>query len=192
MTEPRKTLISAASRHGATAEIAARIATRLQACDVPVELVEPDKVTGVGTYRGVVLGSAIYMGHWLDSAKRLAHDVAGSNPRPHVWLFSSGPVGDPPEPNEDPVDIAELLAATCAVDHRVFAGKIDKAKLGFAERAMLAAVGAAEGDFRNWGEIDAWADTIAASLDSTGDTSTPQPQSGPSTANSSGAPHLLA
>jgi menaquinone-dependent protoporphyrinogen oxidase len=29
-----------------------------------------------------------------------------------VWLFSSGPVGDPPKPQEDPVGVREILTAT--------------------------------------------------------------------------------
>lgn len=101
------------------------------------------------------------MGHWLEPAKQVADEVATSDPAPLVWLFSSGPVGDPPKPDEDPVDVAALLTATGALDHKVFAGKIDKARLGFGERAMLAAVRAAEGDFRDWAAIDAWADSIA-------------------------------
>jgi menaquinone-dependent protoporphyrinogen oxidase len=58
-----------------------------------------------------------------------------------VLLFSSGPVGDPSRKmvqkmGEDPVDVAEILAATKARDHRVFAGKIDKKNLNFPERAI--------------------------------------------------------
>lgn len=28
--------------------------------------------------------------------------------KPPVWLFSSGPVGDPPKPEEEPVDVSEI------------------------------------------------------------------------------------
>ena len=41
-----------------------------------------------------------------------------------MWLFSSGLVGDPPKPEEDPVDVAELVAASAAREHRVFAGTL--------------------------------------------------------------------
>jgi menaquinone-dependent protoporphyrinogen oxidase len=53
---------------------------------------------------------------------------------------------------------------TAPVEHRIFAGKIDKAKLGFGERAIMTAVRAPEGDFRDWDEIASWADTIADAL----------------------------
>ena len=81
-----------------------------------------------------------------------------------VWLFSSGPVGDPPRPEEDPVDIADVLAATKAREHRVFAGRLDKRRLGFGERAIVVALRVREGDFRNWAEIQGWASQIADSL----------------------------
>ncbi len=81
-----------------------------------------------------------------------------------VWIFSSGPIGDPPKPDEDPVDVAEIHRRTAAVEHRLFAGKLDKSKLGFAERAIVAALRAPVGDFRDWDEITAWAGGIASAL----------------------------
>lgn len=53
-------------------------------------------------------------------------------------MFSSGPCGPPEElkPEGDPVDIAELVETLRPVEHRVFAGMIDKDKLYFAERAV--------------------------------------------------------
>jgi menaquinone-dependent protoporphyrinogen oxidase len=71
-------------------------------------------------------------------------------------LFSSGPIGDPPKPNEEnPVDVAEIVAATGAREHRVFAGKLVKRQLGFGERAIVVALRVPEGDFRDWAEIRA-------------------------------------
>ncbi len=47
------------------------------------------------------------------------------------------------------VKVDEIVAETQAKDHHLFAGRIDKGKLGFAERAVMRAVGAAEGDYRD-------------------------------------------
>ena len=77
----------------------------------------------------------------------------------------SGPLGDPPEPQEDPVDVADLITAVSARDHHVFAGALDKADLNMIERAAIRAVHAPYGDFRDWDEIEAWADTIADELE---------------------------
>jgi menaquinone-dependent protoporphyrinogen oxidase len=81
-----------------------------------------------------------------------------------VWLFSSGPVGDPLKPEEEPVDVAAIAAATGARDHRLFAGKIDKHGLSFAERAVVVALRSPAGDYRDRAAIDAWAAGIADAL----------------------------
>jgi menaquinone-dependent protoporphyrinogen oxidase len=82
-----------------------------------------------------------------------------------VWLFSSGPVGDdPPKPDEDPVDVADLLAATGAREHRIFAGKLVRKQLSFPEREIVSALRVPEGDFRDWTEIRQWAAGIADAM----------------------------
>ena len=157
-------LVTAASKHGSTAEISERIAGVLTSAGMRVTHADSAHIGDLAGYQAVVLGSAVYAGHWLDPAKRLAAQIGNLDPKPAVWLFSSGPIGDPPKPEEDPVDVAEIQAQTEARDHRVFAGKLDKSKLGFGERAIVVAVRAAEGDFRDWSEIEDWARGIAEAL----------------------------
>lgn len=163
-----KVLVSAASKHGATAEIAERIGAVLTESGHPVDVASPVDISDVAGYRAFVLGSAVYAGHWMESAKSLASRIAtDAGPAP-TWLFSSGPIGDPPKPEEEPVDVADIVAATSARDHHVFSGKIDKSKLSFAEKAIMIAVRAPEGDFRDWEEIETWARSIASTLTATG------------------------
>jgi len=158
-------LVTAASRHGSTGEIAAAIAEALvqrghEAEAGPIEAAAPER------YDAVVLGSAVYTGRWLKPARALAERYAAELAARPVWLFSSGPLG-PPEhlvPEEEAVDVAALTQTTRARGHRVFAGRLHKRDLGFGERAMVAAVRAPEGDFRDWAAIDAWAAEIAAAL----------------------------
>jgi menaquinone-dependent protoporphyrinogen oxidase len=157
-------LVSAGSKHGSTAEIAERIAAVLTSRGHDVDIAAPEHVTDLSGYEAVVLGSAVYAGHWVASAKELADRIAELSPHPQTWIFSSGPVGDPPKPEEEPVDVAPILEATSARDHHVFSGKIDKSKLSFGERAILVAVRAPEGDFRDWNEIELWATEIADQL----------------------------
>lgn len=159
-----KVLVSAGSKHGSTTEIGERIGSVLTQRGLSVTVLEPDDVIDVSAYEAVVLGSAVYAGHWVPAAKELANLVAAGDPRPATWIFSSGPVGDPPKPEEDPVDVAEVFKATEAREHRVFAGKIDKSKLNFGEKAMVVAFRAPEGDFRDWDEIESWAGEIAEAL----------------------------
>ena len=164
-------LVTAASKYGSTAEIGQRIGEVLTARGHEVSVEPPEGVEITG-FDAVVLGSAVYAGHWLPAAKDLVERSAGDLAARPTWLFSSGPVGDPPKPTEDPVDIGPMLAATNATEHRVFAGRIDKQRLSFPERAIVVALRVRSGDFRDWVEIESWAGEIAEALGS--DSASPQ------------------
>jgi len=159
-----KVLVSAASRHGATVELAANIAAALQAAGHDAFVLSPDEVQRVEGYDAAVIGSGIYVGKWLEPARDLLARHKRALSEIPVWLFSSGPVGDPPKPAEEPADAASLVALVGAREHRVFPGMVDKRRLGFGEKALMAAVHAPEGDFRPWGQVEAWAHEIAAAL----------------------------
>lgn len=159
-----KVLVSAASRHGSTVEVAATIGAALGAAGHEVYILAPDEITGFDGYDAAVIGSAVYVGRWIEPARELVarHKVALT--KIPVWLFSSGPVGDPPRPYEDPADAVTLGALIGARGHRSFPGLVDKKRLGIAERAMVAAVHVPEGDYRPWQAIEDWAREIAAAL----------------------------
>lgn len=161
-----KILVSAASRHGSTAEVATRITATLRgrlAGDTVVEVRAAADVDDTTSYDAIVLGSAIYMGRWLEDARKVATQIAG-HPARSVWLFSSGPIGDPAKPAEEPAEIGDLVKTTHARDHRLFAGRLDRHRLGFAEKAMVTALRVPDGDFRDWDAIDTWATQITAEL----------------------------
>ena len=164
---PRRVLVTVASKHGATREIAQAIAARLEARGsgglmavvLPVEH-HPDP----RPYDAVVLGSAVYAGRWLEPARAYAADHADALRERPVWLFSSGPIGEPPFPPDEPHDAGPLAQVTGARGHRVFPGRLDKQLLGFGERAVVTAMRAPVGDFRDWEAVRAWADVIAEEL----------------------------
>jgi menaquinone-dependent protoporphyrinogen oxidase len=162
--ETKRVLVSAGSKHGSTIEIAEKIGEALRGRGYEVDVTPPEEVVGLASYDVVVLGSAVYAGHWTTSAIELAGRVAERRENLAIWLFSSGPIGDPPKPEEDPVDVSEISESTGARAHHVFSRKIDTSKLSFAEKAILIAVRAAEGDFRDWAEIESWATDIADQL----------------------------
>lgn len=157
-------LVSAASRHDATFEVAQAIAKTLERADIRVDLRRPEEVSHLAAYDAVVLGSAIYAGHWLKPAKDLVERTSPRMRAIPVWLFSTGPVGDPLKPEGLPVDVALMLEQSGAREHRIFGGRLDKRQLGFGEKAIVRVVGAAEGDYRQWDEIEAWAEEIATIL----------------------------
>lgn len=159
-----RVLVAVASKHGSSAEIADRIGEVLVAAGIETDVRPPDEVLSVAQYDGVILGSGVYAGRWLSAAKKLAErETAALRSRP-VWLFSSGPVGDPAKPAAEPVDVELVRRRTDAIDHRIFPGKLDRQELGFGERAIVLAVHAAEGDFRQWEDVSAWATGIAQTL----------------------------
>jgi menaquinone-dependent protoporphyrinogen oxidase len=159
-----RVLVTAATKYGATGEIARAIGDVLTGRGLEARVIPPEEVGRIEDYDAVVFGSAVYAGHWLKPAKELVDRSSGALAGRPVWLFSSGPIGDPPKPEEDPVDIADLMEATKARGHRVFAGKLVKKQLSFGEKAIVLALRAPEGDFRDWGAIRAWAEEIARDL----------------------------
>lgn len=164
-------LVAFASRYGGTLGIAEAIGRSLEDAGHDVDVLPVADADDLGRYDAFVLGSGVYVGRWLKSGRRFVErhsTVIAARPN---WLFSSGPIGDSPKPDgEAAVDVADLVAATQSRDHRVFAGRLDKSRLRFGDRAVVTAVRSPEGDFRDWDEIDAWAREIASALTPVGAT----------------------
>lgn len=171
-------LVAYASRHGATAGIAERIADTLGAEGLRADCHPVDEVDDPTIYDAFVVGSAAYMFHWLKDATTFVkrhRELLSERP---VWLFSSGPVGTDLVDDEGrdifeasrPREFDELHELVHPYDEHVFFGAYDPdapAK-GFAERVFKLMPVSKEalpvGDFRDWEAIDAWARDIAAHL----------------------------
>jgi menaquinone-dependent protoporphyrinogen oxidase len=155
-------LVTAASRHQATAEIATALAEAIAHAGLETELRSPAEVTNLDAYDAVVLGSAVYVGRWLPEATRFVErhrDALSTRP---LWLFSSGPVGSPEaKPEEGPAGLTELASELRAREHRILTGRIDRRRLRLCERAILRVGGAPEGDFRDWDAVEGWGREIA-------------------------------
>jgi menaquinone-dependent protoporphyrinogen oxidase len=121
-----KVLVCAASKYGATSEIAQAVADVLAERGCQVKVLPPEKAGAVEEFDAVVLGSAVYMGQWMKPARELAQRSAAALAARPVWLFSSGPVGEPAKPVDNPVDVTKILQATRARDHQTFTGKLAK------------------------------------------------------------------
>ena len=165
-------LVTAATRNGATGEIARVIGAALIERGVPAVVLAPEEVRDIGGYDAVVLGSAVYSGHWLPAAMTLVDRGSGAWAGRPVWLFSSGPVGDPDRSltrkmGAEPVDLPKVRAATGAREHRMFGGKLDRNTLPFAQRMALSLFRGMQGDFRDWDAIRAWSATIADAVHET-------------------------
>jgi len=172
-----RVLLVHASRYGSTQGIAERIAATLCRQGFETTVQPAKRADDPSAYDAVVIGSAAYYFHWMKDAtkfvRRYRHVLAN---RP-VWLFSSGPLGTDLTDAQgrdvrvatEPKEIAEFKQIIQPRDHRVFFGALDGSKLGFAHGLVLkfakrAKAPLPEGDFRDWGDIEAWASSIAQAL----------------------------
>jgi menaquinone-dependent protoporphyrinogen oxidase len=158
-------LVAVASRHGSTLELGHWVADGLRGvpgCDVVVD--RAAAVAGVEGFDAVVLGSAVYFGHWMEEARELLLRCAIGLWELPVWIFSSGPLGVPPRPPEVFLDIEEVQRLTRARGHRLFPGRLDHDLLDLPERAVVAAFHAPLGDFRDPRAARGWGAQIAAAV----------------------------
>ena len=134
-------LVAYALKRGSTAEIAEAIAEALRQSGLSVDCVVAGKVSSIESYDAVVLGSAVYLKRWRGDAKHFLrkHDEELSQ-RP-LWVFSSGPVGDPKSEADpswlEPPKIIEHVARLGAREHVVFGGCLPVDPRGPLEHAMV-------------------------------------------------------
>ncbi|MDV2476756.1 flavodoxin [Rhodococcus zopfii] len=157
-------LVSAASRHGSTAEIATALGAALRDRGALVDVVEPHDVGDVTDYDAVVLGSAVYRGRWLRPAREFVDAHVAELRRRPVFLFSSGPIADQDWPVNNPYDVFNVRHRTGAREHRMFAGKLDPEALSVGERMHVRMSGGRAGDFRDWDAVGGWAGTIVEAV----------------------------
>ena len=161
-------LVTYASKHGSTEEIAERIAATLRRSGIDTDLQPVDIVRDIEPYTAVVLGSAIYYGSWLKEAREFVHRYETALAARPVWLFASGPLGvEVKDAEPQPKEFAEFQQSVKPRDPRVFFGALDHSQLSFMERMVIKGVRAPEGDFRDWDVIDEWAESIAHALQPT-------------------------
>jgi len=172
-------LVAYASKYGATKGIAERIGEKLRAAGHQVE-VRPAElggaVAGYGAYGAFVIGSAVYFARWMKEATEFVRRNRFALAHRPLWLFSSGPLGTKTSDAQgreltavsEPKEIAEFRESVKPRGHRVFFGALNRGKLGFAHRAVTKLPAARkllpEGDFRDWQDIEAWAESIANEL----------------------------
>ena len=168
-----KVLVTYASKHGATAEIAEKIGDILKEAGIDIDIVPVKQAKDPSDYRAVVLGSAAYIGQWRkDAVKYLKGNAESLGQRP-VWLFYSGPSGE-----GDPVKLLDgriyprklqpVIDIIKPRDTAVFHGDVRPEKFSALERFVIKNVKSPVGDFRDWDAITAWAKGIADELKKTG------------------------
>jgi menaquinone-dependent protoporphyrinogen oxidase len=161
-------LVAYASKRGSTAEIAEAIAETLRQSGLSVDCIEAGKVSSVESYDAVVLGSAVYIKRWRGDAKHFLHTHGRELSQRPLWVFSSGPVGDPKRDADpswlEPPKMIEQVVHLEAREHVVFGGRLPVDPRGPMEHAMVKNTPPEYRDRRDWDEIRAWAAGIASEL----------------------------
>jgi menaquinone-dependent protoporphyrinogen oxidase len=159
-----RVLVAYATKHGATEEIAQAISDELRKAGHSADCVSADQATDLGTYDAAVVGSAVYMGRWRPAARRLLRRSGKELAARPLWMFSSGPCGQPDPSFAAPPGIKRRARKLGAREHVVFGGCVPKEPSNFIERSMLAKAAPEHRDLRDWDVIRDWAAGIASQL----------------------------
>jgi menaquinone-dependent protoporphyrinogen oxidase len=165
----KQVLVTYATKHGSTTEIAKKIGEVLKDNGLAVEVAAVKDAKSIAEYGAVVLGSASYYGRWRgDAVKFLKNNTAQLAGMP-VWLFMSGPAGkgDPKELLKGVIYPPGLQPVIDAIKPRAitpFHGNTSPDQFSGWEKWVLRRVGSDAADFRDWDMIAAWAKGIADEL----------------------------
>ena len=165
-----KVLVTYASKYQSTAEIAARIAKAIRSKKWTLDLIPVSMDIDPKNYDAIILGSALYMGQWMNSAAEfiLTHEKVLTERS--TWLFSSGPTGEGEAARllngfTFPIVLAGVAERINPQNIAIFHGKLDGNALGWGERLIVRAVHAQYGDYRDWESVETWASSIRAKLE---------------------------
>ena len=165
-----KILVAYATKCGSTEEVAQAIGRVLANGGAEVDVMPVQKVKDLAPYSAVVLGTCIRMSKPIREVMFFARKHRRAlNERP-VALFSVGlgPRNKTPEGDQAAAEfIRPLEEIVKPAKLGLFAGKVDHSKLGFPMRLIAKKDDTgtlAEGDWRDWDAIEAWAQELAPEL----------------------------
>jgi menaquinone-dependent protoporphyrinogen oxidase len=160
----QRILVAYASKTGSTGEVAEAIGQTLAVNEAVVDVYPIEEVPNIQDYQVVIVGSAIRAGRWLKAATRFVetHQSYLSH-IPTAYFTCCLTLREDTEQNRREalgyMDPVRSIVTPLAVG--AFAGKLDYSKLSFLDGLMLKVMGGdAEGDFRHWEAIRAWAGSL--------------------------------
>ncbi|MXX93014.1 MAG: hypothetical protein F4Y63_06125 [Chloroflexi bacterium] len=165
-------LVAYGTKHGSTAEIAARIGERLSAAGFDTDVLHANLGIEVTKYDALVIGSPMYAARWLPEPALLLIANRERITNIPIALFSVGMI-DVKHPgklreehdawvekafNQEDVQLSVVSTAT-------FKGAYSRRNLPFYLRIIDAILRVTpNGDYRQWDEIESWGDELASTL----------------------------
>jgi menaquinone-dependent protoporphyrinogen oxidase len=159
----KKVLVTYASKYGSTGGVADAIGKELCNREVTTDVALIRNASNIGSYQGVVIGSAIYMSKWMSEAI----DFVKENKEilckvPVAYFLVCITLSQPTETNRAKVlsymdPILKTVPEIRPVGIGTFAGALDYSNLSWLNKTVLKSKGAPEGDFRDWNAIRTWA-----------------------------------
>ena len=159
----KKVLVAYGSKYGSTGGVADAIGKELCNRGAAVDVCLVKNVGDLNPYRGVVVGSAIYMGKWMPEAVDFVQKNRGVLGQiPVVYFLVCMTMRDPTQENRRKVlayldPVLKEVPQVKPVEIGTFAGALDYSNLSVPNKMIMKVKGAPEGDFRQWDVIRAWA-----------------------------------
>ena len=166
----KKVLVTYASKYGSTGGVADAIGKELCTKGVNADTVLIKNAGNVGSYQGVVIGGAIYMGKWMSESVDFVkknRDILRQMPVAYFLVCMT--LSQPTEKKRAQVlsymdPILETVPEIKPVGIGTFAGELDYSNLSWLKKTIMKAKDAPEGDFRDWTAIRTWADDLCSPL----------------------------
>ena len=165
-----KVLLTYASIHGSTQQVAEAIAATLRENELVVDLQPAQNVRTLEGYAAVVLGAPLYMFHLHKDALRFLsrHQKALTRGLP-VAIFAGGPIETSDENGWQEVrkQLDQELAKfpwLRPVAVEVVGGRFDPTRLRFPWNLIPALRRMPPSDLRDWAAIRSWASSLALKL----------------------------
>ena len=157
-----RVLVAYGSRMGGTAGIAELIGDALTDAGFQADVRPVAEVSQLDRYVAVVIGGALYTGHWHRQARRFVRRHTDALRERPVWLFSSGPLNGSVVEEIPPVpQVEELARRIGARGHATFGGRLPANANGFPASAMAKTHA---GDWREPERIRGWSADVAMKL----------------------------
>jgi menaquinone-dependent protoporphyrinogen oxidase len=160
-----KVLITYASTHGSTQEVAEVVGEVLRERGLMADVQPIRQVRKLTGYNGVVLGAPMYMFHWHAAARRFLtrfqRELTNGLP---VAIFAGGPIEDGAEQWHDRrSDLDRELAKfpwLTPIAVQLIGGRFDPTRLRFPYKLIPAMRNMPACDLRDWAAIRSWAGTL--------------------------------